>query len=585
MRAALRALFPVTVATLAIASFLAAGPATPAGAAPVSVTNCNDSGAGSLRQVVTDAISGDKIVFALSPACNLITLTSGEITIATSLTISGPGPGDLAVSGDDLSRIFVVHSGLTAIVSGLTVEDGRTAGALGGGGIFNEGTLTLSDVRLSGNTALKGGGGGIYNEGTLTITHSTVSGNTVSANLKHEGYGGGIDNWDSLTLTESIVSRNRVHVGGGGIFSAYVGPLSITDSTVSGNRATKGPGGGIYVDNGPVTLADSTVSDNHANNSEVGWGGAIYNIEDDEGSLTIIHATLSGNTAADGGGIFDDDATATLEATIVADSGTGLDCQGGVTDGGYNLDDDGSCGFSATSLSDTPADLDPAGLAHNGGPTPTIALEPGSAARGAVASTSFCGGQDQRGVPRPSVDCDIGAYQSALAIGPPRLAKATVRKAYAATLSAEGGTEPYTWKLSAGQLPAGISLSPSGTISGKPTAAGRYSFTVEVSDASTPALSAIKTYSMRVAMIILPSKLPDATAKKAYSTTLRAAGGKRPYRWEVSSGHLPAGLSLSPSGNLSGTPVTAGTYSFSVLVSDASSPAHAATRAYSLTVA
>ena len=97
----------------------------------------------------------------------------------------------------------------------------------------------------------------------------------------------------------------------------------------------------------------------------------------------------------------------------MANSGGGLDCygEGTLDDGGYNLADDGSCPLGATSLSDTPAGLDPAGLQDNGGPTPTIALEPGSAAIGHVTPAADCTGNDQRGVPRPT-PCDIGAMET-----------------------------------------------------------------------------------------------------------------------------------------------------------------------------
>jgi hypothetical protein len=99
-----------------------------------------------------------------------------------------------------------------------------------------------------------------------------------------------------------------------------------------------------------------------------------------------------------------------LVATIVANSGTGLDCdgEGALTDGGFNLDDDGSCKFSGTSLSDTRSGLDPAGLQNNGGPTLTIVLESGSAALSHVTLAAHCTGSDQRSEPWPT-PCDIGA--------------------------------------------------------------------------------------------------------------------------------------------------------------------------------
>src|SRR5205823_6768387 len=96
---------------------------------------------------------------------------------------------------------------------------------------------------------------------------------------------------------------------------------------------------------------------------------------------------------------------------------TGGDCTGVIIDGGYNLADDGSCGFTRAnnSLSTTPAGLDPAGLRDNGGPTHTIALEPGSPAIGAVTNASDCTGTDQRGVSLPT-PCDIGAFELAATV-------------------------------------------------------------------------------------------------------------------------------------------------------------------------
>ena len=109
--------------------------ASPAGASTVTVTTCSDSGAGSLRQAVIDAIAGDTIVFAPSPSCSLITLTSGDIEIAKNLTIDGPGAGALTVSGASLGAVSVfVVDNVTATISGLTIKDGGVNGGHSSGG-------------------------------------------------------------------------------------------------------------------------------------------------------------------------------------------------------------------------------------------------------------------------------------------------------------------------------------------------------------------------------------------------------------------------------------------------------------------
>src|SRR5437588_1412929 len=149
----------------------------------------------------------------------------------------------------------------------------------------------------------------------------------------------------------------------------------------------------------------------------------------------------------------------------------------------------------------------------------------------------------------------------------------TVASAYSAPLSASAGTSPYSWSLSSGTLPTGLSLSSSGTLSGTPTVAGAFPFTVTVKDAATGSASA----SLSINVVGLPplqitsSQLPGGTVASTYSATLSASGGTSPYSWSVSSGTLPTGLSLSSSGTLSGTPTVAGAFPFTVGVKDAAS--------------
>src|SRR5690349_3949319 len=135
----------------------------------------------------------------------------------------------------------------------------------------------------------------------------------------------------------------------------------------------------------------------------------------------------------------------------------------------------------------------------------------------------------------------------------------TIGSAYSATLSASGGTSPYSWSVSSGTLPTGLSLSSTGTLSGTPTVAGAFPFTVAVKD--TASASASASLSIKVASVsplqITSSQLPGGTVSSACSATLSASGGTSPYSWSVPSGTLPTDLSLSSSGTLSGTPTVA----------------------------
>ena len=221
-------------------------PAQIAAAATQTVTNCADSGTGSLRAAVAAAGAGDTIAFSPSLGCSLITLTSGDIEIATNLTIDGPGASALAVSGNNASQVFVVDTGVTATISGLTIENGSTSSLNDGqgAGIVSNGTLTINNSDLVDNNAYIGGG--VQNSGNLTVTGSRLSDNTGSY------IGGGIDNTGTLVVTGSIVSGNTSGEGGGGIMTFGGGTATVTDSTVSDNNGEYGAG---IQDLGTLTLA------------------------------------------------------------------------------------------------------------------------------------------------------------------------------------------------------------------------------------------------------------------------------------------------------------------------------------------
>jgi hypothetical protein len=149
---------------------------------------------------------------------------------------------------------------------------------------------------------------------------------------------------------------------------------------------------------------------------------------------------------------------------------------------------------------------------------------------------------------------------------------------YSATLAATGGKTPYSWSVTGGFLPLGLSLSKSGVISGRPLLLGTYSFTVKVTDSSSPAKTATAKLSIKVTfpLTVVSLFLPGGNVGVPYTAYLLALGGTLPYSWAVTGGSLPAGLSLSSSGVISGKPTTTGTSSFTATVTDSSSPAQSA---------
>jgi hypothetical protein len=158
----------------------------------------------------------------------------------------------------------------------------------------------------------------------------------------------------------------------------------------------------------------------------------------------------------------------------------------------------------------------------------------------------------------------------------------TVGVPYSQALAATGGSPPYTWQLTGGSLPPGLTLASSGNVSGTPTAASSFTFQVKVSDSRQA--SATGSFTVRIApaaLVITTSSLPAGTVGTSYTATLAATGGTPPYTWSASG--LPSGLSISSAGVISGTPTASGSFSVTVQMTDSAQAT--ANKAYSVTVA
>ncbi len=170
------------------------------------------------------------------------------------------------------------------------------------------------------------------------------------------------------------------------------------------------------------------------------------------------------------------------------------------------------------------------------------------------------------------------------AANPAELPAGSANEAYRYALLATGGKPPYSWTITSGSLPPGLTLS-GDAISGRPSQEGRYGFSVRVDDSGGG--SADASYSITIAAglsITSTSPLPAAAVGTAYSQALAALAGKPPYRWGIALGLLPRGLSLDPAtGVLSGTPAQGGTFSFTVQVSDGAGTV--ITKQFTMTVA
>jgi hypothetical protein len=149
--------------------------------------------------------------------------------------------------------------------------------------------------------------------------------------------------------------------------------------------------------------------------------------------------------------------------------------------------------------------------------------------------------------------------QFSLTLQPNSLPAATQGTAYSVTITALGGTAPYIFVFS-GTLPAGLTLTTGGVLSGTPTASGSPSFQIQATDSGSN--TGFRTYRLNVgtpgSLGINPATLPNGFQGTAYSQTLTGTGGTGPYTFTLTSGALPNGLTLSSGGVISGTPTTGG---------------------------
>lgn len=164
----------------------------------------------------------------------------------------------------------------------------------------------------------------------------------------------------------------------------------------------------------------------------------------------------------------------------------------------------------------------------------------------------------------------------------------TAGVAYTETLAASGGKSPYHWKLTSGTLPQGLSLASTGVLSGSTAQTGTFNVTFQVTDSSWPVQqTASQQFVLQVTSLveITTTLLPEITAGSAYDAPIAAVGGTTPYHWSISSGTLPKGISLgSSTGDFTGTTSQTGQFSFSVKLTDSSSPVETASQALSVTV-
>jgi hypothetical protein len=323
----------------------------------------------------------DRIQFDSAAVAGPITLGGTELQVSLPgstavITIDG-GPSGVTVDGNNASRVFQVDSGVQTAFDHLSVAHGQapsSSASARGGGVSNDGTLTIRNCVFDSNTAINssgGGGGAISSTGTLSLTDSTVRSNrssigggvfstgtlTVSrstfrsnvGNTSFSGAGGAIYSTGTLTVADSTFTSNSSRNNGGAI-CGFAGTVTVSGSTFTSNSSRSG-GGIDFSSQDTLTVTDSVFTSNHGL-----YGGGLSTI----GTVTVSNCTFDANASLQLGGT----AGAIFNAGTLTLSNSTLTANSSFADGG-GLENSGTLTVSNCTLSGNSAGAGPA--SHGGG--------------------------------------------------------------------------------------------------------------------------------------------------------------------------------------------------------------------------
>lgn len=403
-----------------------------------SVTTLADSNDGvcnndcSLREAIAAAAPGSVITFT-SALSGVMTLKT-TLIISRNLAINGPSTKSIIISGNNSTRVFLINSPIHFTIRNLTIANGSVKGKRGatgelgkpghagenaeGAGLLNNGGVVTIENCTFRNNKVRGGAGGKGGLGIIAASIDHINGGT--GGIGGDGLGGAVYNSGTLHLINCTFSGNKAIGGDGGggseegvILTGSDGMKIKRPATIDGGNGGNGYGGAIYcasdtrilnctfVDNGALA-ATGGMGDTQNGMPGQGLGSALYR----PGAL------VSGKNLE-----FNRSQAPFIKNTLIAKSKSGSNCEAAIRSGGYNIDSDGSCGLKAAGDQVLPSFKIKA-LADYGGPTPTHALLPDSAAvnggdpSGCVDPDGKAIITDQRGHSRPRGDrCDIGAFE------------------------------------------------------------------------------------------------------------------------------------------------------------------------------
>ena len=500
----------------------------------------------------------------------------------------------VAYSTDAASQTYAcVDAGKTEYVL-LTVTDGNGSTSTAVASVTVNAPPAISITNVNPSTAQRGA--------TVTVTGTNLGGITSLTVNGTPATISNLANTSSNVYTFTFVVPNNTAIGAGNLvvtapcsqtlspaFTVAAPALTATVSTTAGSPTTTSPipfsvsfsqSVGTTFTASDVTVANGTVT----SGSFVGSGSGPYTFSVTPTAVGTVTVSLAAGVATDAnntGNTASNAVSVQYQAPTIVVGPAAL--PNGTQGTAYSQTITASGGTSPYTYAITMGSL-PAGLTLSAAGTLSGTPTTSGTYNFRVTAT------DNSAAPGPY----IGSRAYSLTIGSPTITVApttlpngTVGAAYSQTLMASGGTSPYTYAVTAGSLPAGLTLASSGTLSGTPTAGGSFSFTVTATDAG--GFTGSQAYTFNVAsptIAVAPASLPNGTVGAAYNQTFTASGGTPPYSFAIVSGTLPAGLTLASNGVLAGTPTAGGSFTFTVRALDSStgSGPYSGLRTYTLTI-
>lgn len=584
-------------------------------------------GAANTNDVIVFAANLDDGVLLLeAPLVIAKSITIDATSLTNGITLRGSGSRVILVGAGVTAQLtgFTVAYGYATVGGGgienggtltlerMTVRDSISAdgGAGCGGGICNQstGVLTINNSKIIDNVSfLCGGGIGALDGGTLTVTNSLVA-----FNRSHDAGGGicvrTVSSNATIALTNVTITENSAgFVSGSGDGVAFVKTGAGSNNAIVRNCTVAYNTGSAY---GLVTTGTMSVG------NTIAYGNSFPDIGAAGGTATSIgnnlYGTQSGLAGAPGDLVGDPRLSplgayggptltyALLPGSPAINTGSAAGApstdQRGITRSSVDIGAFESRGFTLTLSGNNQRTLVSTAYAAPLGVNVTSAAgepvangrvtltPPGSGARltsGTTTLTIDTSGEVSHAVTANAIAGAFNVNVSAagapsssfsltnltgVSLSPTSVPNATAGSAYTHSLTASGGTAPYSYVVTNGALPPGLALTVSGTLSGTPTTAGAYNFTVTAEDSSTNAgpFSASRAYALNVGCpTITVGTLPDGVVGATYST-VASASPPASYTWSVSAGALPSGLSLGPSGAVSGVAFVPATTAFNL---------------------